>query len=79
MCHLLDLPTFLHFMVAGRKATTAKKPSNDAVPGTTENAYRTYSAVALPRYVKNVLGQYSLKKLYGTCYLIPCFVLTCKA
>ena len=33
----LDLPTFLHLTVAGRKAITAKKPSNEPAPGPTEN------------------------------------------
>ena len=37
LCSFLDLPTFLHLTVAGRKAITAKKPSNEPAPGPTEN------------------------------------------
>ena len=43
----LNLPTFLHLTVAGRKAITAKNPSNAPAPGPTENTWRTYSPVAL--------------------------------
>ena len=52
----LDLPTFLHLTVAGRKAITAKKPSNEPAPGPTENTKRTYSPQSLCKSDKSMIN-----------------------